>query len=230
MVPPEMVSKLGCEMRASIFPEIIVCAVLGGLLSAATPPAVTAEKPINCNFDRAAMLNLDFDTFDQDDSKGWRKIGNRPECRRAAADLIDQYIKAHRAELARQWRIPSLRWHEAQLRAFARDRLKAIALMKQSLKPLTGPKEFVGWTEFAAAWNAYVNASIAFLGRDLNELKRGRTLLAGLQPPKGFLEENGPTEWPPNLDVVDALVACFDRSYEEAYGSDHCRKAAQELR
>ena len=35
-------------------------------------------------------------------------------------------------------------------------------------------------------------------------------------------DENGepePFSWPPNLDVVDRLIACFGKSYKEAYGA-----------
>ncbi|MEM1246425.1 MAG: hypothetical protein AAGK22_08635 [Acidobacteriota bacterium] len=38
------------------------------------------------------------------------------------------------------------------------------------------------------------------------------------------LEQHGfEMQWPPNLDVVDGLLRCFDRPYAEAYGAS-CRR------
>ena len=64
-----------------------------------------------------------------------------------------------------------------------------------------------------------------------------RERLSQLKPPGEIqLDEQGRFEitlddgqkfkmrWPPNIDVVDGLIHCFDRSYDEAYGSA-CRPA-----
>lgn len=209
--------------------------VVLGFCAASVPAASHAEQPAagSCEYDRAAMLRLDRNTFDQDDNLGWRKLGNRAECRTAAADLIALYIEAHREELARVWQIPSFKWHEATTRAFAGDTPRAIGLMHQSLKPEVGPEAFAGWTAYALPWNDYVKATIAFLERDADGLAKARERLAASPVPDDFSANNISAatgiaaSWPPNLGVVDGLIACFDRPYLEAYGSVECREAGK---
>jgi len=206
-----------------------------GFCSILAPAALRAEQQAGgpCDYDREAMLRLDRNTFDQDDDLGWRKLGNRAECRTEAADLIALYIEAHREELARVWQIPSFKWHEATTRAFAGDTPRAIELMHQSLKPEVGPREFEGWTAYALPWNDYVRATIAFLERDADALAQARERLAASAVPDGFSETDISAAsgiaaaWPPNLGVVDGLIACFDRPYLEAYGSVECREAGK---
>ncbi|NIJ35504.1 hypothetical protein FHR22_000153 [Sphingopyxis panaciterrae] len=215
-------------MRYIILIALGVCAALAPAASRAEPQG---SGP--CAYDREAMLRLDRNSFDQDDELGWRKLGNRAECRTVAADLIALYIEAHRDELARVWQIPSFKWHEATTRAFAGDRARAIALMHQSLKPEAGPREFEGWTAYALPWNDYVKATIAFLERDAEALAKARERLAASPVPDDFSKTDISAatgiaaSWPPNLGVVDGLIACFDRPYLEAYGSIECREAGK---
>lgn len=104
--------------------------------------------------------------------------------------------------------------------------------MRQSLKPLKGPEGADTWTAYALAWNEYVNASIAFLERDLAALRAARVRLADLPVPSDFAALDGSAVrhdpvWPLNLDVVDGLLACFGKPYEEAYGTAECRSAGR---
>lgn len=192
-----------------------------------------ADEAGKCVYDQDAMLRLDPNTFDQDDNAGFRQLGNHPECRTVAADIIALYIDRHKDELARRWQVPSFKWHEATMRALAGETKRAIPLMRQSIKPERGPDEFVGWSEYARPWNEYVKATIAFLNHDRRGLKRARERLAKSPIPAGFANidtsQTGGVlpPWPQNLDVVDGLIACFGRPYEEAYGSAECRAAGQ---
>lgn len=205
----------------------VLIASLGFLLA----PAPLRAEPGGtdpCNYDKSAMLQLEPNIFDQDDMAGWREIANRPGCKAAAADAISVYIERHREQLARQWQIPSFKWHEAQLRAMAGQISPSIRLMHQSLKPEKGPEGFDGWTDYALPWNEYVRATIAFLERDEKALRQARERLAASPMPAGFeqldrSQVGGRPSWPQNLDVVDGLIACFGRPYEEAYGSADCR-------
>lgn len=209
--------------------------ILTGLWTALSATTLHAE-PVGvepCDYDRKAMLQLDPNMFDQDDTLGWRKLGNRTGCKAEAADAIAFYIEVHREELTRQWQMPSFKWHEAQMRAMAGETLRAVQLMRKSVKPEKGPDAFKGWTEYALPWNEYVKATIAFLERDLDALKKARDRLSASPLPADFAELDRSQvggkapAWPQNLDVVDRLIACFGRPYEEAYGSPNCRAVGQ---
>lgn len=201
---------------------VLGCTLLASAVNAAPPKDA---PPASCDHDRLGLLALDEDRFDQDFDGGWRALANRPGCKLAAADLLRDYRQAHNNEAG------ILYWHEAQLRVMAGQSEAAIELMEKSRKPADQDK---------AGWNAYVDASIAFLRKDRPALEQARQDLAavpfpsdkGLPPLKnGVIEmpmKGGKTmkmRWPPNIDVVDGLVQCFDKPYEEAYGSA-CRPPA----
>jgi len=178
------------------------------LLAALALQAAPAPDP--CPVDRDAMLALGIHAFDQDMNGGWRVLAQRPGCEGRAADLIRDYRAFVQARTA------ILYWHEAQLRANLGETEAAIALMERARKPED------------AAWNFYVDASIAFLRGDRAALARAREGLAGVPAPEGFREQVLPNgyrvRWPMNLDVVDGLVRCFGRPYRDAYGSNECRR------
>jgi len=182
-----------------------------------------ASAPTDCHVDRARLLALDEQRFDQDMAGGWRELASRPGCNLAAADLVRDYRQAQRNEAG------LLVWHEAQLRAFGGQALAAATLMERARKPADADR---------AGWNPYVDATVAFLRRDRAAFDKARAVLAAVPVPvgkdippvvNGFMEIDGPDgqkrqmRWPPNIDVVDGLRHCFDKSYEEAYGSDACR-------
>lgn len=181
-----------------------------------------------CTYNKNALLLLDEQSFDQNLSKGgggWRKIANIPGCELAAANLIAEYRSAHPASS------PTLVWHEGQMRAAAGEYKRAIPLLISAKKVPEQDK---------AGWNIYVDATIAFLEGNKPELFRARDRLAAIpfpseteiQPLKGgyieFPAHNGQPamkiRWPPNIDVVDGLIACFGKPYSEAYGRASCRR------
>jgi hypothetical protein len=153
------------------------------------------------------MLALSLSDFDQDMEGGWRKIAYDDECVAIAADLIRDYreSKGLSAYL--------LYWHEGQLRASAGQTGRAVGLFQLSYKPPETDQE---------GWNFYVDATIAFLKKDQTALLGARERLASLPRPKDFAPrdpEGRPVaiSWPMNLHVVDAMIRCFGRSYDEAY-------------
>lgn len=159
-----------------------------------------------CDYDRAAMLALDQHMFDQDPNTGWRSL-DRQGCEAEAADLIRAYRNAKESPE------PSiLYWHEGQVRAGLGQTEQAIALFEKSRTPI---EKFPGW-------NSYVDGSVAYLRRDLRGLRAARERLANLPPPEEppimqIGGENVEIPWPPNLNVLDAFIRCFDRPYKEAY-------------
>lgn len=173
------------------------------LALAATGMAADDTGP--CVYDRTAMLALDQQAFDQDMDGGWRALAARPGCTLAAADLIRDYRRAHGSDAG------ILYWHEGQLRANAGQTGQAIELFERSRK-----------ADDPFGWNPYVDASIAFLRGDRPALLAARDALARLPRPADFAprDQNGePIEirWPPNLQVVDRLIACFGQGYRIAY-------------
>ena len=174
-------------------------------LQAASPPAA----PDPCQVDRDAMLALGMNAFDQDHQGGWRPLSERPGCEGAAADLIRDY----RAFL--QDRLPILYWHEGQLRAKVGQTDAAIRLMDRTRRD---PGD-----ERAPWWNAYVDATLAFLRGDRPALSAARVRLAAVPRPADTPAER---RWPPNLAVVDGLIRCFGRPYREAYFDAACQRPA----
>ena len=211
------------NMRGSMPPLPLILAVV---VSAAQPvqgaaepvPEPAASDP--CSVSYRAMLDLGIRGFDQDMNGGWRALARRPECREEAADLI----KTYREFL--QSRMRTLNWHEAQLRAELGQAEQAIALMERSRhQPIEHGQD-------QGDWNAYVDATIAFMRGDRPALLAARERLARFPVPEGYryVDANGvertgrPPGWPYNLDVVDALIRCLGRPYGEAYGSAQCRE------
>lgn len=176
----------------------------------------------SCTFDRARLLALDENQFDQDMSGGWRAISRMPGCSLAAADLLRDYREAHHTAAG------MLFWHEAQIRADAGQYPEAIALMKRAYKPADVDK---------AGWNLYVDATIAFLSRNREALEQAKAKLAAVEPIvadgvppviDGYFEADMADgskmkfRWPLNIDVVEGLANCFNKPYAEAY-ADECR-------
>jgi hypothetical protein len=160
-----------------------------------------------CAFDRSRLLTQDLATFDQS-PQGWRELALKGAvCHRETADLIAEYRKLRPEVMNTNINSYLLYWHEGQTRAFMGDNQQAEGLFKQSRVPHIPAFK---------AWNIYVNATIAFLNRDREALLKARTRLAELPP-----ESDKPGSKPMNLDVVDGLLRCFDRSYADAYAA--CR-------
>ncbi|UUL83896.1 hypothetical protein [Sphingomonas qomolangmaensis] len=191
----------------------MVVAIVIALAAVVQSPAVEAP----CG-DEVQILNEDLDTFDQDPRKGWRSVVARTNCRAKAAELL----RIYREML--QMRLDSLAWHEGQVLAELGRVTEAIAIFQQAKRRdvvLDQPQE---------GWNAYADATIAFLRRDRIALQQARKRLAATpiattmeRQPDGSFRPSSSASRPPNLDVVDGLIKCFDRSYAEAYGSSSCR-------
>lgn len=190
--------------------------------------SAAVDESAPCFEDRAALLALDQEAFDQDMTGGWRPVAARPECRGEAADLLNDYREQQIAAGAGHGGLDILYWHEGQLRAGLDDpaeTARAIALFEQSRKQ-----------EDSAGWNLYVDGTIAFLEQDADGLEAARSELAALPQPDWFAEAIANTEerygftpkWPPNLDVLDAFHRCFGKTYNEGYSTAECRNPPPE--
>ena len=171
-----------------------------------------ASAQPDCRFDRPALMALGQDAFDQDMKGGWRVLDDRG-CHMEAADLLRDYREAQPRPH------PSvLFWHEGQIRAIMGQTDAAIGLFGAARE---APADDV------IGWNLYVDGSVAFLKHDRPALQRARDALARIPRPAEYrlVDRRGKPvrmAWPPNLDVLDGFLKCFDRSYADAYGSRAC--------
>jgi hypothetical protein len=184
-------------------------------------PIFSCSKPETfadnyCHIDKNQNLKKSFKDFDQDLNNGWRKLSNR-ECFLQSAQLIGQYIDKNQKTLNNS-QIQMLKWHQAQNYANIPDYSSA----RQILLQLKYDDE---------VFEAYRKATIAFLENDFATLKSARYELSIIPRPDGFDQEarvfkekyNKAIIWPPNLDVVDGLIKCFDKPYKIAYSDANCR-------
>ncbi|MDI1253866.1 hypothetical protein, partial [Thermomonas sp.] len=210
------------QVLGVLMKQLILLTLLVLLFSACSTTRIANQ----CQYDRDAMLSLDEDSFDQDLSNsggGWRSIGNIKGCELAAAQLISAYRAKHPSSSS------VLAWHEGQMLASANQYSRAIPLFEIARKDPAEDK---------AGWNHYVDATVAFLRRDKVALIAAKEKLAATPYPEGTGMppiKNGYIEfpaqpgqpvmrihWPPNIDVVEGLINCFDKSYIEADGTS-CR-------
>lgn len=143
-------------------------------------------------------LELGYPAFDQQPGQGWRKIADEGRYLDAAA-LIERYLVQPR--VLEDWQRVNLRFHAAQLYAFAGQNEPALAHLRVALLRDEPPNSPI-------RWNAYVQATMAFLERDRKKLAELREVIADGPRLLGGV---------PNLDVVERLLKCFDRPYSVAY-------------
>ena len=141
-----------------------------------------------------------YNAFDQSLGTGWRQLAENGQFL-DAANLIDAYIKEH--EGLDESRRVNLNFHAGQMYAFAGDTKAAVERFGRSTYAKEPP-------ELPLRWNAYVQATIAFLNKDLKRLKECREEIA-MGP--SFQGEKA------NLDVAERLIAHFNEPYPDAYGA-----------
>ena len=209
-------------MRFSL--QITQCAALACLAACVSWPPASIENTapdkfsMPCIDDRDALLAMSFENFDQDLDGGWRVIADRDECQIEAADLLAEY-RAQYEDDPNFHGLSTLIWHEGQVRAGAAQTDQALILFRRSYKEVTHDTDL--------AWNYYVDATIAFLEQDLAALDAAYAGLKAVPEPDYWVAaaEKFETEygqkisWPSNLNVVEALRACFGRPYSQAYGN-----------
>ena len=196
-------------------------ALLASALAVAACPAIASgSSEDKCHYDAEALLSLDEAAFDQDlPDGGWRSIGNIPGCEAAAAELIAAYRARHPGSSS------TVAWHQGQMLASAGMHAQAVPVLESAKKDPS---------KDAAGWNHYVDGTIAFLAGDRERLEQARERLAAVPhdagsglPPlvDGYIEfparPGQPPfrmRWPPNIDVLDGLINCFGKPYDEAYG------------
>jgi hypothetical protein len=169
--------------------------------------AAQVMQPAACHYDRARLLALDENAFDQDMTGGWRKL-EEDGCEEEAADLVRDWRIMHKS------RDSILFWHEGQLRADIGQTAAAIALFRRSYKTVK--------QDHGMGWNLYVDGTIAFLRHDRVAFDTAKAKLAALPRPPNFTFEGPdgkpvPVKWPLNMNVFEGFAGCWDKSYKAAY-------------
>jgi outer membrane PBP1 activator LpoA protein len=184
---------------------LITSLLIAGCRSETDEPSVEVvyieENSCEAAFEaQQSSLLLDYDAFDQTPQQGWRSLGQE-ECFREAAELISMFLNMHN-ELTKSER-RNLSFHAGQLLAINHDYAEAIPYFENALNESEAE-------DASFKWNAYVNATIAFLRKDTLALQGYRAEIAESADPGGTV---------PNLDVVDGLLQNMDKPYREAYGA-----------
>jgi hypothetical protein len=188
------------------------------LLAAAAAVASEPPRP-ECAFDREAALALEFVAFDQTEGSGWRPLHDA-KCYIEAAELLRDWQVRHRGDFdlsnpRDRSIVEFLPWHEAQMWANAGRNDQALPLFERTHKAGEGP--------LVAAWNFYVDGTIAFLRRDRPALEAATAGLSAIPKPPTWDKAVGAdgkpisVPWPQNLDVLQALSRCWEQPYSVAY-------------
>ena len=152
-----------------------------------------------CGCGPDSRQKLDYVTFDQRFGQGWREVADAGRYA-PAARLIEQYLRTNGDHLA-AWQKRNLHFHAGQAYACAGDYPVAIGHMQQSWMNDEPPDSPI-------RWNAYVDATIAFLRKDRVTLQARRDEIAAGPPRDGEV---------PNLAVVQRLLDNLDQPYSKAY-------------
>lgn len=173
----------------------------------------SAAAPPSCVVSVEDAISMSFERFDQDITSGWRSLQAKG-CAVEAAALLRRYRTMHTPLSEGQRRL--LLWHEGQVWAMSGVYKRAIPLL------LAGVPE-----DDNSGFLDYALGTVAFLRRDKIELRRARDRLARLAKPASWSEsfvvdEGGrsvsiSTPWPPNLNVLNGLIKCFNLPYAKAY-------------
>lgn len=140
--------------------------------------------------------------FDDKPGRGWRAFAEKGRYAEAG-QVIEAYLRGHGGLSAE--RIASLHFHAAQNHAWHGTNAamqKAFDHLEKARRKET--KDTTG------NWNSYVNATEAFLKKDLAALKLAREQLAKTPSRNGQI---------PYLAIVDRLIRMFDDNYRRAYSN-----------
>lgn len=130
------------------------------------------------DWERDAVISLPWQQFDQILDSGWRVYSARHEYR-AAADVIEVYLKQHPELTVRQGAVSH--FHAGQMRVYDGRAEAGVALMKEAVVPEIPPG-------LPDDWNIMVSAHIAFVTGDRAALVALKEQVAALPPSR--------VEWP----------------------------------
>ena len=142
--------------------------------------------------DGERMLGLSFEEFDKTEGSGFRVLLEQKR-QVAAAELIEEYVKRHGGNLTERERV-SLHFHAGQLYGIVGDAGKAVPHLKLAL--YEGEPTPDGHPLY---WNAYVEATSAFIRGDRRGVMEARKRMGAMN--HGFHR------------LVDSFVENFEEPY-----------------
>lgn len=175
------------------------------------------DAAVDCAAEEQALiedgvLELDFQSFDQDLEGGWRTLANRG-CMVEAATLIERYLEENPA--AANERTNLLHFHAGQVLAFSGETDRAISHFERSFESFDlilqlREDEEDELADMLVGWNLYVEGTLAFLRRDREALTEAL----------GELRTHDDDVSRTNLAIVERFLENFDGTYADAYRSD----------
>lgn len=179
-------------MRETVFFSLLFFVVLG-ICDGQPVQNPYRNSKTQETFSPDKSLLLDFHHFDQTAKDGWRYWCDEGKYHEAA-QLIESYLKLH-PELS-EFQNRLLHFHTGQMYACGNE----YELAQQHLKDSFASETLDSGVE----WNDYVRAIIAFLKKDKRSLIQYRKRIAKGPRVAGKVL---------NLDVVDSLIANFNKPY-----------------
>jgi hypothetical protein len=164
---------------------------------------VQAHTPTrNCmvtDGERESMLRQDYQTFDTaSGARSWRAL-LQSGCIREAVDMLEAYRARNGSRLTLEQRL-ELNFHIGQTLAFGGRDTDSLPYFESARADGASDE-----------WNAYVDATIAFIRKDRAQLEaaRRRYLAAASREPM-------------RVRIIDGLLMCLDKPYTQAV---HCSLA-----
>lgn len=196
---------------AKMYRLLVIILIVASLVITSTA-RLAAEEPgrSECAYDRNAILEQGFVAFDQTAGSGWRPL-YEAGCYNEAAELVRDWAAKHGETQS------IISFHQAQLWGYAGRTDLAIALLERILRETTA--------ETSDPWKLYTEGNLAFLQRDRARLEAAIAKLATMPSPanwgKAVTADGRPIQiaWPPNLNIMRAMLRCWDETYEVAA---HC--------
>lgn len=143
------------------------------------------------------FIAMSYEEFDQSKT-GWRLLAEKRLFVEAAKLIRDFLVERRDLDLYQQ---DNLWFHAGQMYAFANNYAEAIACMSHSM-------EAEQLSHAPIQWKPYVKATIAFLKKDVKELREQKQIIAKEITIYGEI---------PNLALVNRMVENLNKTYESVY-------------
>lgn len=180
--------RLRCNLAAAV--------VSAGVAIAGAQTQVHARDCVVTADEREAMLRQDYRTFDEGaDAHSWRTL-LREGCIREAVEMLEAYRARNASRLTLDQQL-ELNFHIGQTLAFGGHDAESLPYFESARADGA-----------SSEWNAYVDATIAFIRKDRPQLEAARRRYVA-----------APSSQPMRVRIIDGLLMCLEQPYAQAV---HC--------